>query len=829
MEAKDLRYHALVGKQDWFPPGDPDQPGGVWGRSRLLWDDWQGGLTLRPQFLSIADAPPETAEIRPGGARDADGNWYWIDPSGHAVCTAGARDPEPARFWPAAAPGGPAQPGGFGPRPDAAPAGDLRGLVVTPTQLLVVGSCAPPGLLIFDLLHGGEPRALPLPAGSWPVDLALTPDGSLLVLDGGQQVRYWIFDRFLRPGDTAPAAAPGAFAPAGAAEAPAAPAGLTPDGPACSEISEQRAIAIQALPDGTVLILAGGEQGKPAVVARYRGARRLAAAGVVLPGWAAGRGGDGGAAGLFAPAPYDMVFLAGTLYIVAAGSRECLAFACDLSDERLRLTPRLLYLPMVGSQILGLAAAGGQIYYGTPAGWSRVPSRPCPAYPEQGTVQVHRLDGRQQGCLWHRVLLDAVIAPGTAVRVETRAGDEPELPETIPWSREPDLHLRPNGSELPWHQPFAPDEARLEGAGTWELLLQHAQGRYLAIRLTLVSAPGRAPLVRAARIYYPRLSYVAEYLPQAYQGDQASASFLERFLANMEGIHTDLERRIATVSMLFSPRTAPPQYLGWLAGWYGQMLDAAWDERRQRLFLLHAPELFARRGTLPNLIRLIRLATDREPDEAIFRESVLPYTGLPVPGARPASGFRVVERFWAPAVGLEYGDPAETAWTLPEGSEPATRDGGVIREYREFERNWARIYGPEAMAADGAAVYENFVDQFLPRVRGAHRFTVLVPVLIDQDGVRPALDMEAAAAVIRREKPAHTVAEIRPYLPVMRAGAARVGVDAVVGQGSRLAGLALGSGILGDAYLQPDRRPALAGRLVIGDNQLDRPAKETSA
>ncbi|HWI61960.1 MAG TPA: phage tail protein [Symbiobacteriaceae bacterium] len=776
MEAKDLRYHALITERDWYPDGGA----GPWGKTELLWDTERGGLSLRPQFLGAVGGTHAAGEIRPGGARDAEGYWYWIDPAGGRILMVGKAGGVPLVFWPVAAQAV-RRLGAFGP---AAPAGsdlDLRGLVVTATHLLVVGSVSPPGLFIFDLLHGGEPRFLALPAGSWPVDLSAAPDGSVAVLDAGAQVRYWLFDPFLRP-----AASPG--------------------GAICHEVAEDRALAIQLLPDGGVLVLAAGDGGKPATVTRYRGGQRLGSSSVAVPASAVDEPQGNGP---FYPEPYDMVSLGETLYVAAADIREALAFTIDLADDRLRLTPRLIYLPMVGDQLLGLAVAGGEVFYGTPTGWTRLAERPCPRYPARGSVTVRGLNGMQQGCVWHRVLLDAIIPPGAAVLVETRAADEPELPDTIPWSREPDPHLRPTGSELPWYRPFEPDEAGQPGAGTWELLLQHAHGRFLQIRLTLASSGGAAPLVRAVRVYYPRLSYVNEYLPQAYRGDAASDLFLERFLANMEGLHSDLFRQMEAVHTLFTPDTAPPEYLEWLAGWYGQTLDEGWSEQRRRLFLRHAPVIFARRGTLPNLVRLIRLATDPEPGDAIFSESVLPYTGLPVPGRRPTGSFRIVEGFWGPAVGLEYGMEAA-----------AVRDGTVIREYREFARNWRRINGMDAPPPGSASLREQFVDTMLPEVLGAHRFTVLVPVVIDRDGVRPAIDVKAVAAVVRREQPAHTSAEIRPYLPVMRAGEARVGVDAVVGLGSRLTAMALGSGVLGERYVAPDRRPVSSERVVVGENQL---------
>ena len=69
---------------------------------------------------------------------------------------------------------------------------------------------------------------------------------------------------------------------------------------------------------------------------------------------------------------------------------------------------------------------------------------------------------------------------------------------------------------------------------TWELLFQQAKGRFLQIKLQ-ISGNGRStPRLHAMRLYYPRFSYPDNYLPALYRDDDQSASFLERFLANIE-------------------------------------------------------------------------------------------------------------------------------------------------------------------------------------------------------------------------------------------------------------------------------------------------------
>jgi phage tail-like protein len=111
-------------------------------------------------------------------------------------------------------------------------------------------------------------------------------------------------------------------------------------------------------------------------------------------------------------------------------------------------------------------------------------------------------------------------------------------------------------------------------------------------------------------------------------------------LANLEGLYTTLEDKIAAVQMLFDVRSAPADVLAWLASWFGIAFDPSWDEARQRMFIKHAMFFFQYRGTLLGLEMALSLALDECVDDSVFTEQ---------PQARRLRlrGVRIIEKFRA--------------------------------------------------------------------------------------------------------------------------------------------------------------------------------------
>src|SRR5262245_9791801 len=507
------------------------------------------------------------------------------------------------------------------------------------------------------------------------------------------------------------------------------------------------ALAVASLPDGTALVMESDAAEGDTRLHRW-----------TLCAWSGGSPAAEHAGTLGAPASlgqslsdlldepttlvgYDMAFVpdpspgaglvSGRVFVADAAGNQSVAFSLSTGlrgtaeAAALDVTALASYFPMrrwAGKALISDDASDA--YYDLDDSWLPLTELPRPRFATRGVLDRIIFDGREPGCVWHRLLVYGCIPPGDAVDVESRAADTTDDLAGVPFRSEPALRLRPDGAELPWTKTLTDAQAAVPGVGTWELLFQAAAGRYLELRLTLRGSGRSSPKLRALRAYYPRFSYL-RYLPDAYRDDVASASLLDRFFANFEGTLTELEGRIESAQVLFDEATAPPEALDWLATWLGATLDESWNDARRRLFLANAAELYRRRGTRRGLLAALRVSLDPCPAGDLFADDAVPQP----------FGFRLSE-------GFRGGD------------------------------------------ADSA-----------------HRFTVLAPVDLTTSQTDRLHLRDAVSAVVDRERPAHAAFDVQLYWGLFRVGAARVGQDTALGEGSRVSALVIGSSYLGESLL----------------------------
>ena len=623
----------------------------------LEWDDVRQEITLTSKLFLLTNpaASPTvlTFDQRRGASCDRYGNWYWIDDTQSEIRVNSAGTGTTAHFWSAddlVEIIAPAAKGTFqATTPQLPPPPlSLRGLAVTEHHYLVVGVVQPQaGLLIFDLHSSGAPRQLFWPSGIdfQPFEITAAPGGGIYILDRANH-RYWRLDRqfnVVREVEN-PQPSPDqkdTFQPKdGSSTRPrlttaAYTRPISVDDAITLPLTNP--VAIEALPDCSVLILDSKVGNNFSDIYRYLDGvqKSVTSLDVIIKVLE-----DKAKAG-FSLIGYDFAFVPerlnddGTieipdlLFVVSTRGEQGFAFHPFLGDDQLNLQPTTQYFPMHLFSGKGLETFCEQVYYDLADIWLPLTAQARRRYEPMAilytpaadpnvdvTITGNAFNGHVPDCVWHRLLLDACIPPETSVQVFSRAANSQDELARMAWQLERPLYMRRDGSELP----FMP-RSSTKDRGTWELLFQQARGQYLQLKLVLQGNEHSTPRISALRVYYPRFSYLEQYLPATYREDRASASFLDRYLANMEGFYTAIEDKIAAMQVLFDAYSAPPEALDWLAGWFGILLDTHWDDQRKRLFIRHAMDFFQYRSTIRGLQMALRLALDSCTDESIFTDT----------------------------------------------------------------------------------------------------------------------------------------------------------------------------------------------------------------
>ncbi|HEU4451613.1 MAG TPA: phage tail protein [Longimicrobium sp.] len=412
-----------------------------------------------------------------------------------------------------------------------------------------------------------------------------------------------------------------------------------------------------------------------------------------------------------------------------------------------------------------------------------------PSFAPRGeTMSATLLDAGRSGAVWHRLYVEAAIPQRCAVVLRLAATETPSAPiEDAEWHEhrfgdaalwEADGVPRgawvPHLSEVPFHAGLLQAEPKPGRAGLWTALVQRAgrrvralRGRYLWVKAELRGDGLSSPELAAVRAYGSRFSYRDQYLPELYRetlfGEEADegaerstpADFLERFLANAEGVLTGIEDRIAHAHLLTDPRTVPAESLEWLGGWIGTAFDAALPEGRRRRMLAAAPELARLRGTARGLALALEEATG---------------------GAVSGGEIVIVEDFrlrrtFATILGADLADEDDPLLCgLSASGNSYVGDTLFLGDERRKE--FLALFDADLPVT---AREEQVIDAFFEKL--AHRLTVLV-----HQEVEPQ-DLGLIRRVVEREAPAHVewrvVAASRP---LMVGVSSLVGVDTYLGR-----------------------------------------------
>ncbi|MGC2775397.1 MAG: phage tail protein [Bradyrhizobium sp.] len=720
MNVNGSRFHLLLGEADWgrcrvrlgndawhrladgwssatppvitSPVTDTSPP--------LVVDAWRDELRLQREPITLGATSGETPlalDARRTADADRYGNIYWIDGDRRRLRVWSVGSDRESAFWPDGpldcSPAHSATRSDFAPISAATPVErTFHALAVTDDHYLVVAfiAAASKGLIAFDLMAGGPPveTLWPQPVPFAPFDMVRRCGGGVWVLDR-ENARLWELDRRLavvgRAQSETTLAPPEAdlFQPTSGAQR-LQPAALFPNGIDLRAVAPASIdpIAVEALEGGVLVLDRNQGAGRSRVFRLLRAGDAIA---VDPPFWLDHLAHD---FVLAEATTKDGTGSVAQLLVATDSGNQALAFVVGSQAEMFRLRAAVELFPLRRFGGRALLNVRGVAWYdsGFPGlRWVPIVQQPRVRYRESGELVTPVFDGGELQCVWDRLMLDACIAADSRIEIWCRASDErirsadpssgaADADEAIgAWRAQPSPYLRGDGAELPWVRAQAVRPPRREtGTGTWELLLQGARGRYLQLRLLLSGNGTATPWLRALRVWYPRFSYPQRFLPGVFREDPASADFLERFLANVEGINTKLEGNIAQVQALIDPQSAPAETLAWLAEWFDVALDPTWDEQRRRLFVKHAMTFFRWRGTVHGLRMALTLAFETCIDEGAFHD--------PDPSCVCQQSVRIVESYLTRRIGaLAAGDPGaaesgprtiskQSLWSPQEGN-----------------------------------------------------------------------------------------------------------------------------------------------------------------
>ena len=100
-----------------------------------------------------------------------------------------------------------------------------------------------------------------------------------------------------------------------------------------------------------------------------------------------------------------------------------------------------------------------------------------------------------------------------------------------------------------------------------------------------------------------------KYLPAIYSDHE----FMGRFLKIFEDIYNPIEHMVNNINLHLDPKTAPDDFLPWLASWVDLTLDENWPVEKRRQLIASAVELYQWRGTRRGLREHLRIYTGAEP------------------------------------------------------------------------------------------------------------------------------------------------------------------------------------------------------------------------
>lgn len=230
---------------------------------------------------------------------------------------------------------------------------------------------------------------------------------------------------------------------------------------------------------------------------------------------------------------------------------------------------------------------------------------------DRGVYYSRVFDSREKQTVWHRLRMTENSGAGQSVELTVYAG-ESRLIAVEDGCMDVQALLMDESlgeEELDrYMEPFI----RERFSAMEDVLLHRVTGRYLWFKLQLGRTGGKSPRIGWVKLWFPKDTWL-KYLPEIYEEDQESASFLERYLGMFQSVYEDMTDRIEEIPSLLNPLTAQLDQLEWMARWLAVENREIWREDQLRFLVANGVRLYQYRGTTGFMREILRLYTGREP------------------------------------------------------------------------------------------------------------------------------------------------------------------------------------------------------------------------
>ncbi len=211
-------------------------------------------------------------------------------------------------------------------------------------------------------------------------------------------------------------------------------------------------------------------------------------------------------------------------------------------------------------------------------------------YRGEGVYYTGLLDSGESGTVWHRLVTEGDGERKADTTVEVCAADSP---------------CQVNGENTKRCCQVRFDNPQ-------DALLFEVTGRYLWLRITVKRQIYREPVNEKIRIFFPKHTWL-KYLPEIYEDDRNSASFLERYLGIFQSLYEDMTERIERIPSFLEPSEENRDMLYELAGWFAIERRELWNDRQLLYLVRNAWRMRGQRGTVSGMRELVKLYVGREP------------------------------------------------------------------------------------------------------------------------------------------------------------------------------------------------------------------------